>query len=82
MVSVAAIGLSVALAAAWILAVTVGLPVDAHPDDALAAAATHGATGHVEAVTPAGIATLVAELGAVVLAAAGLRASGAATRRA
>jgi hypothetical protein len=59
--------LSIALVAAWVAAVTIGLPVEAHPH-AAAAVAGHGATGHVEPVSVLGVTTAVAELAAIALA--------------
>jgi hypothetical protein len=59
--------LSIALVAAWVAAVTIGLPVEAHPHTATAVAG-HGAAGHVEPVGVLGVATAMAELAAIALA--------------
>jgi hypothetical protein len=59
--------LSIALVLAWAVAVTIGLPVQAHPHDA-AAVAGHGAVGHVEPVGMIGVATTLVELAAIALA--------------
>ena len=58
--------LSIALVAAWVIAVTIGLPVEPHAH-AAGAIADHGPAGHVEPVSVIGSVTALAELGAAVL---------------
>ena len=66
------IAVNVVLVAAYVLAVTVGLPLDNH--SVQGALAEHGALGHVEAIDSVGALTVVLEILAVGLAVRHLRA--------
>lgn len=61
-----AIALNVALVAAYVVAVTVGLPlVDVHGDIGTVGATGHEGLAHVDALTPLGLATVVLEVAGV-----------------
>ncbi len=64
------IALNAALVVAYLIAVTVGLPiVDGQPGAGMAAMVGQDAMAHVDAVTPLGIGTLALEVGGAALAA-------------
>lgn len=56
---------SIAFLAGWLIAVTVGLPVEGHAHPATTTMGPHGVGGHVESVSFVGAVTAVAELVAI-----------------